>query len=200
MFKYGHALAHTLLTIPVVMHFATVGYPLCLSRARAGVWGVWGEPARNKARTNNRSCPASAVPPQNKRAGQDRASTGGCVKADRDQLQSAAEQIEKQSAGADKRHDRRRRVGANGSRVWRQLVYADWRYRSSLLNVFRKHQACVLAWLWRAWRDFCSDPTTTRAQRTASTLGQAIGCQGARRLVRGLRGVSDVLVEGREVQ
>lgn len=71
---------------------------LCYWRARAGVWGVRGEPARNKARINDRAWPASAVPPQGKEAGQDRASAVGCVKAD-DDLGRAKRSNRIQSAG-----------------------------------------------------------------------------------------------------
>jgi hypothetical protein len=70
------------------------------------VWGVRGEPARYKARTNNRAWPASADPPQKIKAGQDRASTVGCVKADIDIGRAQRRPSKNKSAGLDKGHDR----------------------------------------------------------------------------------------------
>jgi len=77
--------------------------PFCLSFARPSRrTGVAGGACEVKARTNNRAWPASAVPPQKKKAGQDRASTVGCVKADLNLPQSKAEQIENNQQGRTK--------------------------------------------------------------------------------------------------
>jgi hypothetical protein len=78
------------------------------------VWGVRGEPARFKARTNNRYWPASADPPQKKMAGQYRASTGGCVKAGLGVWQSEAAPYKYYQQGRAKGMTGAERSGAPG--------------------------------------------------------------------------------------
>lgn len=84
------------------------------------MWGVRGEPARIKARTNNRSWPASAVPPQKTAAGQDRASTGGCVKADLGVGQSEAAPYQYNQRGRTKGLTGAERNGLRNEHVCRE--------------------------------------------------------------------------------